>query len=624
VVVKLDSLTLKNFRAATDVKINISGKTDNRIITMIGLNESGKTTILEGLSLFPSSDKAAASIFQKIDPEVLAASLVPVHRTGVFTGRVRISATFSTEQSDLDEIAVLVKSAGMELDESRPIKTFTVSKEYEFKEGDYVKSSFGSTWGGIDVFVRRKKTEEFKKSELPKIGSKLREKSLWVKVSNALEAHLPNVVYFPNFVVNIPQKIYISKFAGEKPENSYYRRVIEHILDDSGLSLQTHVLDRISKFKKGAKGKVWISELGASDERDKIDAIFSRLSAIITQEVLGGWSKVFKRPISSTRIDVRWAVDPENEEPFVEIKVSDGRSSFHLRQRSLGFRWFFSFLLFTRFGRDIKRTNLFLFDEPAANLHAKAQGELLSSFQKLADAGDHVIYSTHSHHMINPDWLSGAYIVENEAIDYEDDERSGTKDNNIKVTPYRRFVGQNGSRVSYFQPVLERLQYVEPSIASIGPQILMEGASDFYAFSYAIKRSDRAGKVQIVPGTGSGSLDTMIQIALSRGVQFLVILDDDEAGRKARERYQRLFYLSEKEVVTLSDLDASLSGKRLEDLLSKETRAKVVTAFGNSEKKSIGNYLAEICAKNTDKGLSEQTQKKLNAIIEEASKRLGL
>lgn len=70
-------------------------------------------------------------------------------------------------------------------------------------------------------------------------------------------------------------------------------------------------------------------------------------------------------------------------------------------------------LLLTGFKlEDSKRKTIYVFDEPAANLHSRAQIELLTYFEKMIGSGDKIIYSTHSHHMVDPRWLSGAYIVE--------------------------------------------------------------------------------------------------------------------------------------------------------------------------------------------------------------------
>lgn len=382
-------------------------------------------------------------------------------------------------------------------------------------------------------------------------------------------------------------------------------------------SLKTLILDRITRYRSKYKGSSWISDFMSSNERDKIDAVIARLSTILTEEVIGGWSRVFNRPVAATRVEIKWSIDSAIEQPYIELKVSDGRSSYHLGQRSLGFRWYFSFLLFTRFGRDRKRQNIFLFDEPAANLHAKAQSELLSTFSRLSENGDIVVYSTHSHHMVEPRWLSSAYIVENEAIDYEKDDPAGfyARDTNIKITQYRSFVGQNGSRVSYFQPVLDRLHYFEGALTPAGRQIMLEGPSDFFAFSYVLQRLKPKLEINVIPGTGSGSLDTLVSLALARGNRFYVLLDDDESGRKNADRYRQKFFLTEEHVGTIADVIPQRANSALEDLLSDETKSKVVEQFGNKKKASIGQYLAEQCRTGAEGALSDETFENLAEIL---------
>ncbi|WP_164854698.1 AAA family ATPase [Devosia sp. 1566] len=627
-MVQVNYFTLTNFRGAKDIKLEISGKTSNKVVTLIGLNESGKTTILEGLSLFPISHRAAASVFKTLPAAALESSMIPIHKTGVFTGDIRVLCQFTLSDFDRAEITRIVKEAGYDLDTSAPINSINVSKSFSFSEGDYVPEKFSSAWGGVDLYARKNKRSAYKKAE-PNAPFKGDKESLWNVVVDHLRTKLPHVVYFPNFIVEIPRKIYISEFTAETVTNSYYRRIIESAMLHSSeeLSLKAHVLERIEKYKSNYKGDNWISALMNSDEKDKIDAVFTRLSGILTDVVLGSWGKVFNRPTTAVRLDVRWHVDPGNEQPFVEVKISDGRSSYHLHQRSLGFRWFFSFLLFTQFGRNRSRPNIFLFDEPAANLHARAQAELLSSFEKLADAGDLIIYSTHSHHMIRPEWLSGAYIVENEAIDY-DEEANGVlgapKDTSIKVTPYRRFVGENGSRVSYYQPVLERLQYIQPRLDEATAQLLVEGPTDFYALSYVLKRSEWAGRFTVIPGTGSGTLDSLISLALGRANNFLVLLDDDGAGRSASARYREKFYLGSSNVQTLGELDVRFTGAELETFLSGDTLLMVRAKYGNAKKASIGHYLAEICALNEEGALDSQTVRNYLEIIDLVGPKISL
>lgn len=287
--------------------------------------------------------------------------------------------------------------------------------------------------------------------------------------------------------------------------------------------------------------------------------------------------------------------------PYASFYVSDGESRYAISERSLGFRWFFSFLLFTAFKQVKQRKTIFIFDEPAANLHAKAQAELLTSFSKIASDGNRVIYSTHSHHMINPRWLSGAYIVENTALDYDVGDTFGlsTKATNIKVTNYRQFVSTYPTRSSYFQPVIKKLEYVSPEVVGSAPFLLVEGVSDYYALRLVARICNLSLSYRLVPGVGAGASGPLISQFLGRGDKFFILLDDDKAGRKEADRYMNEWFLSKDVIFTLSSIDSSLSGVQLEGLLGPETEEIVrihLKLTSAPTKRQIGWYLAEMCA----------------------------
>jgi hypothetical protein len=282
----------------------------------------------------------------------------------------------------------------------------------------------------------------------------------------------------------MPARIYLKEHDNELPVNRYYRLVFQDILDSIGgnLSLDKHVSNRIAEFQKERDSPDWLSLFFGSSNKATIDSVFQKISNAITKEVLGSWHRVFQRPVTAKSVFIEWHIDTQKDNlPYASFVVSDGDSRYVLNERSLGFRWFFSFLLFTAFKQVSERPTLFLFDEPAANLHAKAQAELLTSFSRIISAGNYIIYSTHSHHMINPRWLSGAFIIENAALDYDSDDAFGltTKPTNIKATSYRDFVSQYPNRTSYFQPVIEKLEYVSPAVIGNAPFVIVEGITDY-------------------------------------------------------------------------------------------------------------------------------------------------
>jgi len=231
--------------------------------------------------------------------------------------------------------------------------------------------------------------------------------------------------------------------------------------------------------------------------------------------------------------------------------------------------------------------------------------------------------------MVNPHWLSGAYIVENTAIDYdaEDIVGLGVRPTNIKATGYRAFVGEHPNRTSYFQPVIEKLEYVVPSLVGAAPFLILEGISDYNAFSLAKIDAAELEAFSLMPGGGSGASGPLISLLLGRGERFLVLLDDDAEGRAAAERYRTNWSLSDRQVATLGDLVPEFKGRRLEGLLCSETMelAKVALAMGaKPSKKQIGLYLAEAVAVGKGgAGVGRQAHTDLRRIMTVAAERIG-
>ncbi len=625
---KIKSMSIRNFKGIEDVTIDFSNRINSSVVTLIGLNESGKTTILEAISHFATKDATVSSMFRDENSNEYINSVIPIHKKANFTGSIKISAVVELDSNDKKCIENIVKKYKHKLDPKSNFENMTIYKEFLFKDGEYVSPTYASIWSGLDLKLAKGRSTKFKRFVRPTSEQKTEGMpDIWLECIDDIGSRVANVVYFPTFLVDIPERIYLAKHSGESQKNRYYREMLQNVLDslNENLSIDDHVVDRIEKYKTQTGIQNWISSLLGDPLKGRIDPVFSKLSIAVTREVLGSWSKVFNRPVAAKRIDINWFVDPQNDIPYATITVSDGESPYALHERSLGFRWFFSFLLFTRFGGARKRPNLFLFDEPAANLHARAQAELLGSFDKLLSAGDLIMYSTHSHHMIRPEWLSGAYIVENEAIDYEGDNAGADfsiRPTKIHATSYRKFVGENGSRISYFQPVLERLQYIEPALVANGPEVLLEGPSDFYLFKYILNKKHKSYKWSLIPGGGAGSLDSMIAIALSRGNKFLVLLDDDGEGRKESKRYREKWCLTDQEVFTLGDLNTNLVGKKLESLISADTIENIKIRYGNARKSSIGYYMAEAAATMNPSLLSSQTEEVVSGILKELNTRL--
>jgi predicted ATP-dependent endonuclease of OLD family len=623
-VAEIKSFTIKTFKGIDTVNIDISDKSTSPVITLIGLNESGKTTILEALSLFVTGDKSVASIFEGQYAVTSGLRLIPMNLKAAFTDSVEITAKVQLDEEDVSEVVQLAKDNFWVLNPDRLRKPFEVTKKFYYEDSNLKKTV--NEW---NVKFEVKKPRGRVATLITGPRQHTSGIDLWVAVVNHLETKIDRVSYFPTFLVDMPARVYLEEYENETAINRHYRFAFQDILDSTqaGINLEKHVCDRIRQFKAKQDNPNWLSMLFGSPSKGPIDSVFQKISSTVTKEVLGSWQKIFQRAISANSITVDWGIDSQkNDIPYATFQVSDGESRYAINERSLGFRWFFSFLLFTAFKNSSNRKTIFIFDEPAANLHAKAQAELLKSFSRIASNGNKIIYSTHSHHMINPKWLGAAYIVENAALDYDKSENFGldTKPTTISATPYRRFVSDYPSRSSYFQPVIERLDYIPPELIGKGPYLIVEGISDYYALELARKHYSNKLDYFIMPGVGSGASDPVISQLMGQAQDFLILLDDDSEGKKAAKRYQEQWYLKEDKVTTIATVGHEFSGIALEKILSTadyEIIKKNLNINSKPSKKQIGWYLAEACASHSEQidSLSSETITRLCKILEFAN-----
>jgi hypothetical protein len=296
---EITKFTVKNFKGITSTTITLVGKVDSPILTLIGLNESGKTTILEALSHYVSGDPIISKIFEKSGPNSQSLSLIPIHKKANFTGDISIIATVVLSTNDIDDISRnALKGYKLIVDRDRLAKPFTISKAYSFKDGNITSESPLFRWG-IELFVKTSKAKSFSEYQEPTEGNSLKTET-W----HLTRSRLPNISYFPTFLVDMPGRIYLTAHKGETPTNRHYRAVLQDILDsfDEDLNLETHVAKRIADYKAADATPNWVSLFFGTPGKSQISSVFQKISNAVSREIIGSWNKVFHRPISAKSI----------------------------------------------------------------------------------------------------------------------------------------------------------------------------------------------------------------------------------------------------------------------------------------------------------------------------------
>lgn len=586
---KFKSFRIQNYKGIKDITIDFEPRGAN-IFTLIGLNESGKTSILEAIASFNPhlQDNDEQALYSNHEERKIDSNkLIPKSQKANFSDGIRVGAVLELSKDDIIILQNAMRNSKeyhmYEIDQLE--KSIKITQHKSFQDSKYTNKLTNRI--RYEFYYRHKNTQEtWKKISLLKNKNK---NSVEYKLSRFLYQEIkkliPKIVYFPTFLFNQPERILLTHQEDDSI-NKIYTKAIRNLAKEVSLDLQTHIINRAR----------------SNNQDEALEASLDKMSHKLTETIFNQWKKILQNDIINDR-EIILNLTKEDDNIFIHFTIKQGRERYNLSERSLGFRWFFLFLLFTLYGskNDNKQT-LFLLDEPASYLHPKAQEALLSSFPRITEDGSQIIYSTHSHYLINPHWLEQAYIVANDAVDNEklNDEIS-KKNVEISVSKYRNYVSKNPTKTTYFQPVLDRLNASVSKLDFIKPSILVEGKSDFLILEYGFKVLLQKTDLSIIPMSGAHGYQGVISLLYGWGIPFLACFDDDKAGQKEKQKIKSEYpFLEDNQVITLADIIPELSGQEISALLSSEDIQlieKSMNSSGNTKSK-IQLFFSEQLAKN--------------------------
>lgn len=337
---KIVQFEIKNFRGISHTKLAIADEAPGNVCTLIGLNESGKTTILEALSHFGTEDKDTATLVGTVQKKSALQDLIPKAKKAAFTDRISIQATVQLDESDK---AALVdhfkKSHDLILDRASIPTKITVDRGYRFEDSRYVE--LNTFWHPIKFRLKTKKAQNYKEHGAEQSNPASR--ALWLEGITVLRERLPKIVYFPTFLFDFPDRIYLS--GVDTPINAYYMQVVQDVLDSQGdgLDLKKHIIDRIDNAKKEhSVVETFFAFFFQRDEKKQIDAVLQKAATEMSSIIFGSWNQILGKNVTNKRVHIDWLLDGDKDNsPYLEISIVDGQAPYSLSERSLGFRWFF-------------------------------------------------------------------------------------------------------------------------------------------------------------------------------------------------------------------------------------------------------------------------------------------
>ena len=541
---------------------------DPDVTVLVGMNESGKTSALECLAksnYFESDDNFKFSTTHDYPRK----EKKKMDKTGV-TPRA-VTCVFEVDEQTTDEITEKLGANILVSDEIKITYKYNSKQswsDFEINIDTFLESQLSSIKSLDDSIVSSIKSaksvenieeiissveDENIKSELEDIKEFYSNDWVWDNAisayiaQNYIKPNLPKFLYYDEYYA-LPSRISIEKLNNESLE---------------GEELKTaKALFELADIN--------VDELLNSDDFEDFKAELEATEATISEELFEYWTSNKHIDISFD-IEKKKATDYRGEriiEHILNIRVRNNRTrmTLPLKNRSKGFNWFFSFLVwFKKIQEDTESNYILLLDEPGLNLHASAQSDLLRFIEDLSEDYQ-IIYTTHSPFMVPSNHLDRVRTV----VDTEDG--SHISDSIQEKDPNTLF------------PLQAALGYdIAQNLYISKKNLLVEGVSDLIYLQVMSGLMTETGRtplnedITIVPVGGLEKVSTFVSLLRGNNLNITCLLDStiDPSSKSKLDKMIAEKIVKEKKVIFYDKFIDGFKEADIEDVFTKTDYLKL-------------------------------------------------
>lgn len=533
---KLTKASVEKFKSIED-----SGPfTLDQVTCLVGKNEAGKTAVLEalyklnpveentgdfGLEEYPRKHLTTYRQRMNEEPATVVRTqweledddvkrLEEQYCAGVLTCRtIRINKGYSNKL--LCEIP---------LDEGRIVRSILASANLNAAE----RGSLAKQESVRDLLAKLSEIESptpKQQALLQGIQNKFAGGDANSSVTNTIIELLPKFVYFDIY----------SQLPGRVALDDLKRQIAQH--GERSVPFKY----RIFLALLGMTGTSLADIEGASE----LETLIMELEAVgahLTDKIKEYWTQNQHLRVVF-RYDAAKADDapPLNSGFILSTRIENTRhmATINFDERSVGFIWFFSFLVWFSQVKELYGTNLILLlDEPGLSLHGKAQQDLVRYINKELRPSHQVVYTTHSPFMIDVENVfslrSVEDVVEVKTVDGTSVERLlGTKvgEKILSRDPDTLF------------PLQGKLGFDAAQTFFVGPYVVVvEGPTEkalFDWFSSQLERKDREAldlRWAVCPAEGAPKITSFVTLFRGRGLRIAVLADYHEGQKNSMNK----------------------------------------------------------------------------------------
>lgn len=546
---KYKKFTIKNYRA---IKGPLDVNLENKIIPLVGVNECGKTTILQAVLSFDSANDTLndgkhvtdiSNLYEIGDSDCEITATISINKNVVLNF---FEEKIIEKTNEIEDLKEQIEAKASNNEDTSEIEDKLLPIEKDLKLFSDISERFSADdENEFDFEITRHLSDDNQYYSLKNsiINRFLNFKPYENDFLEIILPELPPILYSDDFNDRPSGEVLITKEGGTSEWAKIYTRVFNDALERDDFN---------------------IYDLFDEDGRTRKSTL-SDVSSYLSENLTAAWAK-FSNEKKSIKLNFDLKTENENDEAeeqrYLVIEVieeNDGKQRFfRIPDRSKGFIWYYNFIMKIQFNpkENTNENIVFLLDEPGSYLHETAQNELCEKLVEISNNEGVVIYCTHSPQLLNP-----LYIPLNKI--------------NIVSKPeteiFCKPIAQSQTKAlktTALQPIYEALNIPEfKFIKSDDEVVILEGIYDKYVLEMFLKENNK--RIYFASANAKSIRDN-IQYFIAFNTKYLALWDYDNEGIKSKEIAEKEFGLYEQHNFHLLPNIHSKTKVRMEEMFEKE------------------------------------------------------
>ena len=534
---KLIEAQVENFKCVEDSE---AFRVD-QVTCLIGKNEAGKTALLKALyKLNPVEEDQANFVEGEYPRRHLATDRQRLEREPANV----LTTTWKLDDADVASLENLVGAGNVKnrqvtvtkgYDNRRHWTIPTVDEQALVKEAltearlnASEKASLGKSASVsrlVEIITGMASPTPKHVSLLEDMQTRFPDGDVEAEIIESLTTRLPRFVYFDVYD-QLPGRVALTDLKNRKGADrlKFSDKIFLALLDMTSTGLE---------------------EIEGISELEKLIMELESVEASLTDKIKEYWTQNKNLEVNFRYDHAKPGDPPPMNEGFIlstRIKNTRHRATVNFDERSMGFTWFFSFLVWFSQVKDNYGDNLFLLlDEPGLSLHGKAQQDLLRYVNTELRPEHQVIYSAHSPFMIDVENIFSLRTVEDVVEVKKTDGESGERILGTKVG--ERILSRDKDTLFPLQGVVG---FDMAQTLFVGPYVVVvEGPTERVVFDWFSRQLSKRGREAmdlrwaVCPAQGAPKITSFVTLFAGRGLKIAVFADYHEGQKKLMEELEK-------------------------------------------------------------------------------------